>query len=190
MIKIYTDAELNGMKVKELRVICAANEITRYSKANMATLIGMIKDKIKEDLLELTNAELKDICKDLGLSGYNKKTKAILIDMILNATKEAPTTTSVETPDTIDLSSDEIEIEDDDESDDGDYITVTCHAAERKIPFVEGKSIWDVHSEMMVELAIPAQPKFTVNGNRNVPMNSKLKAGDLLEFFGDNGDKG
>jgi len=196
-MNVLTTATMEEMKVADLRKFCAENDIPRYSKANKATLIGMINGFNLIELEKMTVAELKQICADMGINGCRKLRKELLIKKILTYT-DTDVDGSVEENnvndeeyDIIDISPDEIDDDDDEEevSENDNTVTVTSGARSRVVPFIPGKTVWHYHKDLMYEMGIDAHPGFTVN-NCDVANTRIIEAGDVIDFTKTNGGKG
>ena len=195
---IISVSTMNNMLVKDLRNICANLEIPKYSKANKTILIEMLTTYYKNKLNDMTVENLRNIienfrntCANFNITGISKATKPNLIKIILSKTEESVEDDVELEDDVIDLST-SITTDNESSTDDiEDTITVTCGAKERVLPFVdEGKSIWDIHAELVSVMGISSKPTFTVN-EMDAPNNYIIQSGDMIEFFQETrGNKG
>jgi len=191
-MKIVKVAVMEETLVKELRSMCKDFGLTKYSKANRATLIGMICDYYSEHLIDMTAAELRKICGSLGITGVGKTRKDDIVAKIM-----AYVTSPVDSDSTEEIVEEIVDISSDDTVEEAaiqsttnnNTVTVICGARVRNIEHVEGDTIWSIHGRMMNEMGIPAHPTFHVN-HSDAPNNTIIEPGDEIEFFKLNGSKG
>ena len=194
---ILSQDVLDSKTAKELRIICHGHELVNsiHTKLKKSDLIELLNEFYNNSLHEMTAKELRSIGTSFGMVGISKTNKTILISMIIAHCNNINDSVVAEELDLeedadIDLSSDSgsesVSTSNDAITTD---ITVIHGAKERVIAYKAGDTIWDIHSQFQSVMYIPAHPGFTVN-EMEVPNNTPVGPGDVIEFFKVKGDKG